>query len=423
MQFRYILLPLLAAAALSAADVTDWPQWRGPQRDGCAAPTASVPAALPSTLQPVWRLDIGPGFSSPIVAGPVLIYLDERNGNEVVHALDADQGRELWNVPFSPSFGDEWGSGPRSTPFVDEDRVYAQSCRGDVVCLRLKDGSRVWQTSYEKDFGVKFEGAKANSGTATRRGNNGCGVIDGDCLVLPVGSTAGASLVGFDKRTGQVRWKAGNDEAAYSALMPATLAGTRQVVALTATALQGLRLTDGQILWRVPLKTAANRHAATPVIQGNRVMVNSHSFGLVCIEVSRDGDTFVARQAWINKNAKINIATPVRCGDYLYSQGPNKDFICVDARTGELRWSQPGFGQGRKDYSSAVKVGDRLLVLSDSGTLFLLAADPARYRELGRLQVCGGTWAFPAYARGKLFARDASSLICLDLQSSAPASP
>jgi outer membrane protein assembly factor BamB len=212
-----------------------------------------------------------------------------------------------------------------------------------------------------------------------------------------------------------VLWRAGDDEAAYSSFMVATLAGIRQVVAFTADALLGADVTSGKILWRVPFKTNAKRHAASPVIVGDRVMVNSHSIGLVCVEVSKADAGLKAVQAWVNKELLINLATPVAVGGFLYTQGAQGDFVCVDAKTGAIKWSQAGFGGGKKDYSSTIAVGDKLLVLSESGQLVLLAANPEKYTELGRMQVCGNTWSFPAYADGKLFVRDARQLLCLDL--------
>src|SRR5438270_262006 len=124
-------------------------------------------------------------------------------------------------------YSDEWGPGPRSTPILDGRRVYVQSCKGELRCLDLANGKVVWGVSFEKDFGVTFVGSKANEGTASRRGYNGYGVIDGGRIFLPVGSTAGASLVCFSKQTGKILWKSQNDEAAYSSLMIATLAGVK----------------------------------------------------------------------------------------------------------------------------------------------------------------------------------------------------
>ena len=401
---------LCVAASLAA----DWPQWRGPERTGHAS-GASVLAALPKDLAALWKHPAGGGFSGPVVAGGTLVYLDENGSREIAHALDAATGRELWQADYADVFKDEWGAGPRATPIVDGDRVYVQSCSGEFRCLNLKDGKVTWGTSFEKDFGVKFLGSKANEGTATRRGNNGSGVIDGKRIILPVGSTSGASLACFDKLTGKVLWRSGDDEAAYSSFMVATLAGVRQVVAFTAEALLGADVASGKILWRVPLKTNAKRHAASPVILGDRVLVNSHSIGLVCFEISKTADGLKASRAWANTELLINLATPVAVGGFLYTQGAHSDFVCVDAKTGAIKWSQPGFGTGKKDYSSTLAVGDKLLVLSESGQLVLVAATPENYTELGRTQVCGNTWSYPAYVDGKLFVRDGRQLICLDL--------
>ncbi len=411
---RALLFSVSTALCAVAAAAGDWPQWRGPERTGHAA-DAAAPAALPKELAPVWKTAAGGGFSGPVVAGRTLIYLDENGSREIAHALDAATGRELWQFDYADMFKDEWGAGPRATPIVDGDRVYVQSCSGEFRCLSLKEGKVLWGASYEKDFGVKFLGSKANEGTATRRGNNGSGVIDGSRIILPVGGTKGASLVCCDKLTGKVLWRAGDDEAAYSSFMVATLAGVRQVVAFTADALLGADMATGKILWRVPLKTNAKRHAASPVILGDRVVVNSHSIGLVCFEISKAADGLKATQAWANTDLLINLATPVAVGGFLYTQGAHGDFVCVDARTGVVNWTQAGFGGGKKDYASTIAAGDKLLVLSESGQLVLLAANPEKYTELGRLQVCGNTWSFPAYAGGKLFVRDGRQLLCLDL--------
>jgi outer membrane protein assembly factor BamB len=187
------------------------------------------------------------------------------------------------------------------------------------------------------------------------------------------------------------------------------------VVAFTADALLGASLDDGKILWRVPLETNAKRHAATPVVDGDNVIVNSHTIGLVAFRISKDTGGLTATPAWANKDLKINLATPVLVDGHLYCQGANKDYICAEAATGKLKWSQPGFGQGRRDYSSTIVVGKNLLVLTEDGTLLLLQPNPNKYTELARLQVCGNTWSFPAYANGKLYVRDTRNLQCIDL--------
>src|SRR5205807_2138770 len=178
--------------------------------------------------------------------------------------------------------------------------------------------------------------SKANSGTATRRGNNGSGVVEGDAVVVPVGSTDGATLVSFDKRTGKVLWKSGDDEAAYSSPIIATLAGVKQIVYLSADSLAGYDPKNGKILWRVPLKTDAKRHACSPVISGDTVTVNSHTFGTICFKIAKDGDNFKAAQAWANRDLKTNLGTAVAVADCLYNQGANRDYVCFDAKTGRI---------------------------------------------------------------------------------------
>src|SRR6266540_5237137 len=382
---RALFLCLLGCAANVPA--ADWPQWRGPARTGHSL-GGKAPTALPREASPLWRNSVGGGFSGVTVAGGRVVYLDENGSREIAHALDAKTGAEIWQLDYADVFRDEWGAGPRATPIIDGERVYVQSCNGEFRCLNLKDGAVLWRKNFEKDFGVKFLGSKANEGTATRRGNNGSGVIDGHRIILPVGSTQGASLVCFDKLNGQVLWKSGTDEAAYSSFMTATLAGSRQLVAFTAEALLGADLETGKILWRVPLKTNAKRHAASPVIFGDQVVVNSHTIGLLCFKITKDSSRFKAAPAWANQDLKINLATPVLVEGYLYCQGANKDYVCVEAPSGRLKWTQPGFGTGTKDYASTIAAGKHLLVLTETGDLILLAANPERYTELGRLQVC-----------------------------------
>ncbi|MDB6067068.1 MAG: hypothetical protein JWR26_3276 [Pedosphaera sp.] len=416
-RFRHlVVLGVWLFLLLSVSRAGDWPQWRGPERTGWITQGAPFPKEIRAEPKVVWRSEIGGGFSSPVVAAGRLVYLDALQQKEVVHLLDANTGHELWSVAFADAFQDEWGAGPRSTPIIDGDRIYVQSCNGEFRCLSLSDGKTLWRTSFDKDFGAVFLGNKAREGAAIRRGNNGCGVIEGDRIILPVGSTQGASLVCLEKLTGKVLWNSGNDEMAYSSLMIATIAGKREVVALTAEALTGTDLPDGKILWRVPLRTNAKRHAATPVIFGDTIIANSFTIGTVCYKITKQDAAQQATQLWANKEMKINLASPVLVGHYLFSHGPDKDYVCIDASTGSLTWQQKGFGD---NVSSTIAFGHDLLVLTDRGELVMLASDSAQYTEKSRVQICGKTWSHPAYADGKLYVREgvdrAWKLTCFDL--------
>lgn len=407
----------------SGAAGGDWPQWRGPLRDGHAAMNEAGLQSLPAELKVKWRLEIGGGFSSPVVQSGKLVYLDSREGSEVAHLVEVESGREIWQVPYAESFGDEWGEGPRSTPLMDGEQIYVQSCTGEFRCLNLKDGKTIWGTSFEKDFGVHFLGNKSNEGTATRRGNSGSPVLEGKRLFLPVGKPEGGTMVCFDKLTGKVIWKGGEDEAAYSSPMIGTLAGVHQVVYLAADSVMGLDFETGRQLWRVPLRTNAKRHAATPIIFGDEVLVNSHSFGLLCFHLTREGDLLSAREKWVNRELKINVSTPAMLGHYLYSQGElnSKNFVCVDALTGKTQWKATGFGNIE---ASTMVVGQNLLVQTDKGELVLVAGNPEKFVELGRMQDSGATWSHPAYSDGRLFVREGTKsgfkLTCFERLSAKP---
>lgn len=410
-----LALALVLAGHAHALRAADWPQWHGPTRD-CALPAgAALPASLPKDLKPLWKVPAGGGFSAPLVAGGKVFFNDTDGTQEFAHLLDAQTGKEIWKTAYAPAVGDEFGKGPRATACLDGGHAYVQSTGGEFRCLSLKDGKVVWSLSFEKDYQTPYLGANAKAGTATRRGNNGSPVVDGDAVIIPVGATAGATLVACDKLTGKVLWKSGEDEAAYSAVMVADIGGVRQVVHLNADALTGTDRKTGKPLWRVPVKTGAKRNTGTPVIIGDRIVINSFTIGLVCYKVSQSPGGWTASEDWVNKKLAINIATPVAADGNLYCQGPAKDYICADARTGATRWSQPGFGSGRKDYASTIVSGKNLLVLTEDGTLLLLAANPEKYTELARIQVCGNTWCFPALADGKLYVRDGRELACIDL--------
>jgi outer membrane protein assembly factor BamB len=409
---RAWLAGVLAAAPALAGD---WPQWRGPRRDGHAAPDEPLPERLPDNWEPVWVRPAGGGFASPVVAGGKIFFADEQDGQETLHCLQLADGRPLWSRPYAPSFGDEWGAGPRCTPVVAGDAVIAQSCRGELRVFEAATGAPRWGVSFERDYGVKFVGgADQSDAAARRRGHNGAPVsLPGGRLAVSVGGTAGAGLVCFDLARGAEVWRAQDDEAAYAPLVLRGPAAAPEVVAFTAFALLGLAADTGRLRWRVPLKTAANRHAVTPVVDGERVIVSSHTFGLRAFRITGQDGAHAVAEAWARPELKTSLATTVLVDGHLYGQGPDRDFLCVRAADGAVRWRQPGFGERPLvGYTATLAAGRRLLALTERGELVLLTADPERYAELSRQQVGGKTWSHPALAGRRLVLRDARRLAC-----------
>ncbi len=412
-------LPLLALLALntSAFSVADWPQWRGPNRDGVVVDPKHKLTALPTDPKVLWKIAATDGHASPVIAGGKLVYLDGQDGQETAHCVDAATGKKLWSAAVGPLVEfSNYGSGPRCTPIIDGDRVYAQSGGGEFRCLALADGRTLWHLSFAKDYGVTFLGNRsadpAAKETASRRhGHNGSGVIDGDRIFVPVGSVNGGTLVAFDKKTGKELWRAGSDNTAYSSLIVGTLAGARQVVHLTGDALMGVDVATGKILWREPVKTGAKRHACTPLLADDTVTITSTSIGTIRFGVTKSGSEFKLTKVWENTACKTVIGTPTLVGKYLYTVGPGQKtaLTCLDFATGKEMWAQPGLA----DYASITAVNDKLLVHNSNGELILVNANPKKYEELGRTQVCGKTWASPAYADGKLYVKDGANVFAV----------
>lgn len=422
MKITFVPLAFGIAFTLSlSAPATDWPQWRGPNRDAAVTDPKHKLDKLPAEPKALWKIAAGPGQSSPVVASGKVVFMDAKDGKEVAHCLDLATGKELWSAVAGPTveFSPAYGGGPRCTPLIDGDRVYTQSSGGEFSCLALADGKKIWGTSFGEKYGATFIGNKsgdpAAKETASRRhGNNGSAAIDGDRIFVPVGSVNGATLVAFDKKTGKELWKAGNDNTAYSSVMVGTLAGVRQAVHFTADALMGVDVKDGRMLWRVPLKTGAKRHACTPVIHGDTVTVASTSIGTLSFKVVKKGSGFDAEQAWANLPVKTILGTPTIVGKTMFTLGPtdHTDLMALDLASGTQLWSQKGLA----DYASITAVNDKLLVLNSTGELLLVKADPAKYEELGRTQLCAKTWASPAYTDGRIVVKDELSLTAFALE-------
>lgn len=409
---------LFCLALAHVASAADWPGWRGPNRDGHVPPGSTIVEKLPAEPKVLWRVKVGDSLASPVVASGKLFHLDNQDGRETVHALDAATGSEQWSAPLDDAFKDsQSAAGPRCTPLFDNDRLYAQSCRGELQCLNALDGKLLWHVNYVTNFGAQFTGEKGAAQGAVRHGYNGSPASDGEHLITLAGGTNGASVVCLDKASGKVIWKSQNDQAAYAPPIIATIAGRKQAVAFTCSSLMGVDARDGQLLWRVPLSTTFSRHVTTPTVIGDTVFVSSHQWGLTAVRVTSAGDKFAAERLWTNKEEAINFSSPVAVGQYLYGIGPAKNLTCTDTATGKSTWSLPGYSvsDGGKAHVSLLVMGNALLMLTDGGQLVMLSSNPNEPREISRAQVCGKTWCNPAYADGKLYLRDAKELLCVSL--------
>jgi len=397
-------------ALCSPAHAADWPRWRGPAGTGHVPADWPMPAKLHSDLPPLWKVKVGEGVASPVVAGGKVFLMEKLNEQETATAYDAATGKQLWAVPVDASFEDTQGIGARCTPMVDDGRAYFQSRKGILQVLNAADGRPLWRKDFVKDFGAQFIGETSSKEAvgAIRHGYNGQPVVDGDSLIVIAGGRSGASVVALDKKTGVLIWKSQSDAPGYAPATIATIHGTKQVVVFTADGCIGLAFDDGALLWRMPIKTTWARHVTTSVVVDDMVLVSSHEHGVFGLKVSKEGAGFKAEQAWLNKEAAIHFSSPVAVGRHLYGLGPKKDLICLEIATGRIAWSQTGYMNtaGGQAHVGLIVMGKNILCLTDSGELVLFEANPVAFKPVSRVQVSGITWSNPAYADGKLYLRE-----------------
>ncbi len=374
-----------------------------------------MPTSLPDAPKVIWKGPLGEGFAAPIVVSGKVVYLDLQNGQETVHAITLDKAKPLWSAPLDSAHKDGFGTGPRCAPVSDGKLVFAQSCKGQLTCFDLASGKVVWSTNYVKDFNAVYTGEKGDSKGGSRHGYTAFPVLDGDRLYALV-SGPGAGIVCFDKTSGKVVWKSQDDQAAYAPPIVATIAGVKQVVAFTVSGAVGLAVADGALLWRVPLTTNYGRHVMAPIVHGDLVIVGSHEVGMVATRLSAAGGKVTAQQAWSIKALGPNFSSPVCIGEHLYGL-VGKQVVCVALKDGSATWRQDGNISTSPDkaFAAFIAAGDNVLMFNDGGELLLFAANPAEYKELGRVQVCGKSWCHPAYVDGKLVVRDAKQLLCVEI--------
>ncbi len=404
---------LVAFSALLAAN---WPQWRGPQRDGISSETGLLQQWPEEGPQLIWQVDgLGDGYSTPAVMRD-RIYLVSSEGleNEFVQALEVANGQQLWSTRIGKVGNPDQRPpypGARSTPTIDGDWLYALGSDGDLACLDRARGKVRWQKNLRTDFGGK-PGEWAYSESP---------LVDGDVLVVTPGGEE-ATLVALNKHTGDVIWKSpvpGGDEAAYASIIIVDAAGVRQYVQFLGKGLVGVDASTGKFLWRYD-RTAQQSPAniGTPVAGDEYVYSGSHYAGGGTVRlVAKDGGV-EAEEAYFDRKLPTAIGGAVLVGEYLY--GTNRETMtCIDFKSGELMWTKE---RGIAPASLCYADGCLYLHGERDGDVALVEAKPDDYRERGRFSPpnipdrgSGKAWAYPVVADGRLYIHDWGTLWCYDV--------
>ena len=431
---RSQLLPTAAALCLcfSVVSVTgsanigsagaDWPQWRGPERNGISRESGLLkqwPAQGPKLL---WKVnDIGDGFSTPAVVGK-RIYLMSKRGmeNEFVQALSTQDGKPIWTTRVG-NVGNPDQNPPypkaRSTPTVDRDFIYALGSDGDLACLEISSGKIQWQKSLRKDFGGQpSEWAYAESP-----------LVDGDVVVVTPGG-AQATMVALNKRTGAVIWKSaipGGDPAGYASAIVVQGVGRKQYVQFLSKGIVGVDAKTGEFLWRYKEVAKGPAQAFTPVARDGYVYGGALGVGGGLVQLKPDGNGVAAEQVYFARGLPNGFGGAVLVGDYLYGTEAGQQLVAVEFTTGKVMWKDESLG-----WASVACADGLLYVHGWNGDVALVEATPERYRERGRFtppaqpkhkQAQGGNemaFAYPVISNGRLYIRDLGTLWAYDIKAS-----
>ncbi len=395
------LLILLLAETIAAQASGEWPQWRGPNRDGISKETGLLkqwPAEGPPL---VWKAKgAGRGYSTMAISGGRLFTLGLRGEREFVIAFDIATGKEVWATAHGGAYRDSRGDGPRGTPTVDGNNVYALGGNGDLSALDAKTGHIIWALNVLKKFG----GENINWGISESP------LVIGDRVLINAGGP-GASIVALNKKDGSLIWKSQNDKAGYSSGMPVQIGTTTQVVFFTHQRALGLDLKDGKLLWEYPRAANDVANVATPVVRGNRVFISSdYGTGAGMVEIKADGR---AQEVYFTKDMRNHHSSSVLIGDYLYGFS-SSILTAMKFDTGEVAWRDRSVGKG-----SLVFADGNLYCLSENGVVGLVEATPTGYHERGRFRIPQEslpTWTHPVVAGGRLYLRDQDTIYAFDVR-------
>ena len=406
----------------SADKSSDWPQWRGPERNGISQETGLLkqwPAEGPKL---VWQLnDIGDGYSTPAVVGTRLYLMSNRGlDNEFVQALSTQDGKVIWTTRVG-NVGNPNQNPPypkaRSTPTVDGDFIYALGSDGDLACLETKTGKIRWQKSIRKEFGGE-PGEWAYSESP---------LVDGDVVVVTPGG-AQATIVALNKKTGDVIWKSavpGGDAAGYASAIVVQAGGRKQYVQFLTKGVVGVDAKTGQFLWRYAEAAKGPAQMWTPIARDGSVYAGANGVGGGLVRLKADGAGVAAEQVYFERGLPNGVGGAVLVGDHLYGTEAGKNLVAVEFATGKVKWQGEGIGW------SSVAYADGLLYLHGiNGDVALVEATPEAYRIKGRFTPPAqpehkkvgpfpeGAFSYPVIANGRLYIRDLGTLWAYDIKAS-----
>jgi outer membrane protein assembly factor BamB len=399
--FAAVILLVALPAVVSNRAADDWPQWRGPNRDGRSAETGLLKDWAGGGPPLAWRATgAGEGYSSFATSQGRLFTLGARGGTEYVVAFDAASGKRLWEAAHGTRFSNDRGDGPRATPSIDGDRVYAFGASGDLSVLDAASGKVHWTVNVLKQY----------RGSNIQWGLSESPLVLSDRILL----NAGGTIVALKKTDGSSIWTTAGDDAGYSSAVRHQAGAVNEAIFFTSRRVLGVDISSGRQLWSYGPVANSTANIATPIVRGNRVFVSSgYGTGGALLELTASGNNVSAKEVYFTRQMMNHHATSVLVGDHLYGFD-NAILTSLKFDTGELAWQNRSVGKGSLTFAD-----DRLYLYSEGGVVGLAEASPTGYREHGRFELKTGrlpTWSHPVVSGGKLFLRDQDVIYAYDVR-------
>jgi len=401
------LIASLMMTALSAGGVAqqnqapDWPQWRGPNRDGALAAFAA-PATWPEQLTRRWKVDVGLGYATPLVVGSRIYMFSRQGENEVMSAIDADSGRTIWQTRYPASFtvhsaAVRHEAGPKSTPVFANGRIYSIGMTGVVTAFDASNGRQVWQKPGSSIVPMFTTHAFSP-------------LVDRGLVIFHVGGHNQGALSAFDTMTGDVKWAWNGDGPGYGSPVVAELGGTRQIVTITQAKVVGVDAATGALLWERPYVSSNFTNSITPILYGQTVVVSGNGGPTVAFTVRKQDNQWVTENVWENADVPLRMSNSVIVGDMLFGLSSRNvgQYFSVDAKTGKTVWTS---APRQAENAAIVRAGDIVFSLQNNGEMVVFRRGPTAFEPVHRYTVAESeTWAQPAISGNRIFVKDVSSL-------------
>ena len=396
------LAPVLARGQQRPpASGTEWPQWRGPRRDGSV--DAPLPEEWPAALKKRWEITVGAGHASPVVSGDRAVVFAREGDQEIVRALALESGKQIWRASYPAPYEVNsaarlHGAGPKSTPAIADGRIFTFGISGILSAFDLAAGKLLWRTP--------APAVPPEYGTASSP------LVDGSAVIAHVGGNGSGAITSFDAATGNVRWQWGGDGPAYGSPIIATFGGVRQLITQTQKHMVGLDPARGALLWQMPFTTEFDQNAFTPVIYRDLLIVSGIDWPLTAFRMKLADGKWIGETAWTNNETPMFMSTPVIIGGTIYGLTTRRlgQFVAVDAASGKTLWTT----QGREGENASI-FGNAswLLASTTEGTLVVARANRAKYEEVRRYEIAqSAVWAHPAITRNSIIVKDVDEVIC-----------